>query len=75
MQPGFHFPEGSNAPKIAPEAIAGGVWQILHHYVEHDMFDELPDLAPPLTFFVLAPFLGSKEAAKVARKSKPSARK
>jgi AcrR family transcriptional regulator len=75
IQPGFHYPLGRDAPKIAPEAIAGGVWQILHHYVEHDMFDELPDLAPPITFFVLAPFLGSKEAAKVARKSKPSARK
>jgi AcrR family transcriptional regulator len=73
IQPGFHFPTGRDAPKIAPEAIAGGVWQILHHYVEHDMFDELPDLAPPMTFFVLAPFLGTKEAAKVARKSRPSA--
>jgi AcrR family transcriptional regulator len=76
MQPGFHFPTGRRAPAIAPEAIAGGIWQILHHYVEHDMVDELPGAAPQLIFFVLAPFLGAKEAAQVARKSKaPAARK
>ncbi len=73
LVPGFHFPAGRRAPEIAPEAIAGGIWQILHHYVEHDMMDELPCAAPQLTFFALAPFLGAKEAAQVARKSKKTA--
>jgi len=73
LQPGFHFPLGRKAPEIAPEAIAGGVWQILHHYVEHDRFDEMRCAAPQLSYLVLAPFLGAKEAASVARKSKAAA--
>ncbi len=73
LQPGFHFPTGRKAPEIAPEAIAGGIWQILHHYVEHDRFDELRNAGPQLSYLVLTPFLGPKEAARVARKSKTAA--
>ncbi len=72
LQPGFHFAEGNKAPQIAPEAIAGGIWQVLHHYIEHDLFDELLGAIPQLTYFVLTPFLGPAEAAKIARKNKPS---
>ncbi|HYM45974.1 MAG TPA: TetR/AcrR family transcriptional regulator [Solirubrobacteraceae bacterium] len=73
LQPGFHFPAGRTAPEIAPEAVAGGVWQILHHYIAHDRLAELPCVAPQLAYFVLTPFLGAKEAAQVARKSKTAA--
>jgi AcrR family transcriptional regulator len=75
LQPGFHFPVGRSAPEIAPEAIAGGIWQVLHHYVEHDMLEQLPCAAPQLTFFTLAPFLGAKQAALIARQADKAAAK
>ena len=75
LQPGFHFPVGRSTPAIAPEAIAGGIWQVLHHYVEHDIVEQLPCAAPQLTFFTLAPFLGAKEAALVARQAEKAAAK
>ena len=53
-------------PAIAAEAIAGGIWQVLHHYVENDCIAELPDAAPQLTYFALTPFLGAAEAAAYA---------
>jgi len=50
-------------PAIAGEAIAGGVWQVLHHYIENDCLAELPGVLPQLTYFALAPFLGPAAAA------------
>ena len=56
-------------PGVAPEAIAGGIWQVLHNYIEHERTDELPDVAPQLIYAALTPFLGPKDAAKVARRA------
>jgi AcrR family transcriptional regulator len=53
-------------PAIAGEAIAGGVWQILHHYIENDCLAELPGALPQLTYFALTPFLGPAAAAAYA---------
>ncbi len=66
LQRGFKYPVGKRAPKIAPEAVAGGIWQILHHYIELDRFEDLLALSSQLTYFVLCPFLGPDESAKVA---------
>ena len=70
LEPGFErVPTGSTPPpRLAAEAIAGGIWQILHHYIEHAWIGALPSLAPQLTFFALTPFLGSEEALDVARR-------
>ena len=55
-----------SVPAIAPEAVVGGIWQILHHYIENERLAELVDHTPQLIFLALAPFLGSEEAASVA---------
>ena len=78
LQPGYHYASTSGAsagapadavPGIAPEAIAGGIWQVLNYYIEAERTDELPDVAPQLIYAALTPFIGPKEAAKVARRA------
>jgi hypothetical protein len=54
---------GIDVPAIAPEAVVGGVWQVLHHYIANGCFDELVQAIPQLTYFI-----GPKEAAKAARR-------
>jgi AcrR family transcriptional regulator len=69
LQPGYHYAEnGSAIPGVAPEAIAGGIWQVLNFYIEDERTEELPDVAPQLIYAALTPFLGPKDAAKAARK-------
>lgn len=69
LQPGYHqAPKDSEVPGIAPEAIAGGIWQVLNFYIEDERTDELPDVAPQLIYAALTPFLGPKDAAKAARR-------
>ena len=69
LQPGYHHaPKDSAMPGVAPEAIAGGIWQVLNHYIEDERTNELPEVAPQLIYAALTPFLGPKEAAKVARR-------
>jgi AcrR family transcriptional regulator len=53
-------------PAIAAEAIAGGIWQVFHHYIENNCLAELPGAAPQLTYMALTPFLGPQRAACVA---------
>jgi AcrR family transcriptional regulator len=68
LQPGFeHAPSHIDVPAIAAEAVAGGIWQVLHHYIEHRRVQELCDAAPQLIFLTLNPFLGPEAAADVAR--------
>ena len=55
-------------PGIAPEAIAGGIWQVLHNHIEHERVQDIADLAPQLIYVALAPFIGGKEAGRIARK-------
>jgi AcrR family transcriptional regulator len=71
MQPGHELAAKRKAkvPAVAAEAVAGGVWQILHHYVENDCIDHLPQAAPQLTYLALTPFLGPDAAAEAARGS------
>jgi len=69
--PGRAGPEGERtAPgdrAVVTEAVAGGIWQVLHRYIEKRATAALPGLAPQLTYFALAPFLGSERAAAAAR--------
>ncbi len=69
LAPGYELDRGIEVPAIAAEAVAGGIWQVLHHYIENDCITELAATAPQLTYFALLPFLGPEEAAKVARQT------
>jgi AcrR family transcriptional regulator len=74
LQPGYHYASKNGAgalPGVAPEAIAGGIWQVLNFYLEDERTDELPVLAPQLIYAALTPFLGPQDAAKVARRAAP----
>lgn len=65
--PAYELARGRvEVPAIAAEATAGGVWQILHHYIESDCLAELPGAAAQLTYFALTPFLGPADAAAYA---------
>jgi AcrR family transcriptional regulator len=71
LSPGYEWAgrNDNGVPRIAAEAIAGGIWQVLHHYIESERIAELPDAAPQIVYFALTPFLGAKEAAKAARRA------
>jgi AcrR family transcriptional regulator len=69
LQPGYHYASSERrVPGIAPEAIAGGIWQVLHNHIEHERVQDIAALAPQLVYVALAPFIGGKEAARIARK-------
>lgn len=69
LQPGYHHaPPERSIPGIAPEAIAGGIWQVLYNHIEHEGVQEIAELAPQLIYVALAPFIGGKEAGRIARK-------
>ena len=64
LDPGYELARNQrDVPVIAAEAIAGGVWQILHDYVDNGRISELGDLAPQVSYLALVPFLGSAAAA------------
>jgi AcrR family transcriptional regulator len=74
LSPGYELaPKDAALPTIAAEAIAGGIWQVLHHYIENERIAELPAAAPQIIYVALTPFLGPKAAAKAARR--PPARR
>jgi AcrR family transcriptional regulator len=56
-------------PRVVVEAVAAGVFGLLFDYVSIKRTAELPDLLPEITYFVLVPFIGPREAAKVAKLS------
>lgn len=72
LRPGFDHAElDTEVPAVAAEAVAGGIWQVLHHYIEHKRLDELCDASPQLVYLTLNPFIGAELAAETARR--PSA--
>jgi AcrR family transcriptional regulator len=69
LRPGYELaPAGIDVPAIAAEAIVGGIWQVLHHYIEHERLDELWDATPQLIYLTLTPFVGPELAAEAARR-------
>ena len=68
LAPGYELAAKSRpVPPIASEAITGGIWQVLHDYIDTGRVAELPDVAPQVVYLALFPFLGSRAAAKAAR--------
>jgi AcrR family transcriptional regulator len=72
LQPG-HALADVPVPAIAGEAVVGGIWQVLHHYIESECIDQLSEAAPQLTYMALTPFIGPQAAADVARTAKAEA--
>jgi AcrR family transcriptional regulator len=68
LEPGFELAErGSRpAPRIVAEAVVGGIWQVLHEYIETDRVGDLPEASRQLSYFALAPFLGPDGARTAA---------
>lgn len=70
FEPGYAYaPDGAQVPPIAAEAVVGGCWQVIHHYIDSDRLEELPNAAAQLTYMLLTPFLGPKRACQVALSS------
>jgi AcrR family transcriptional regulator len=58
-----------DVPRVAAEAIAGGIWQVLHRYIAEERIAELPDASAQIIYFALTPFVGSERAADTALKT------
>ena len=59
---------GAKLPAIAAEAITGGIWQILHDYIENGHIAELPGIVPQVVYLTLVPFLGPRAAAAASQR-------
>jgi AcrR family transcriptional regulator len=57
---------GITAPELMIEASAGAIYGVLFEGVWRGKTADLPRLAPFLTYFALAPFIGAEEALEVA---------
>jgi AcrR family transcriptional regulator len=55
-------PAPRRGPLVAREAITGAIWGIVSSYTEHDRVRQLPRLVDQLSFVVLAPYIGAKQA-------------
>jgi len=67
LEGGFEeAPEHSRPPAVVVEAIAGAMFEIIFQYVVEGRTRELPQLTPQATYLALAPFVGAREAGRVA---------
>ncbi len=70
LRPGEHEAAiDREVPSIAPEATAGGIWEIFRHYANRGHIDQLPDACPQVIYIALTPFIGAERAAEVARRA------
>ncbi len=60
-------PHAAALPRLVPQTIAGGIFEIVQHEVAERRTLELPRRLPQLTYIALAPFLGPAEAVACVR--------
>jgi len=60
-------------PRVIGEAISGGLFELCFSQTLRGRVRVLPELLPAATYFVLAPVVGAKQAAKVATRSADAA--
>jgi AcrR family transcriptional regulator len=65
LQPGFRMNDAR--PMLIAGAIGGGIWRTMAHTVLRESPAALPQLAGPLAFLALEPFLGPITAARTIR--------
>jgi AcrR family transcriptional regulator len=58
--------DGIEVPDIAAEAVVGGVWQVVHYFIERGHLGLLPSAVPEMTYLTLTPFIGPSAAAEFA---------
>ena len=67
LLPGFERARGKNGPPpVAVEAIIGGIFELCLSYTLQNRAEALSELVPRATYFALAPFVGAKEAGRLA---------
>jgi AcrR family transcriptional regulator len=59
-------PRGPRPPAVTVDAVAGGIFELCLRHTLHGRTHELPALAPVVTYFALAPFIGAEQAASLA---------
>jgi AcrR family transcriptional regulator len=63
LEEGYRYrPQAAELPRLFAEAIAGSVLELAAFYIRHDRAAETPGLLPLLTYVILAPFTGVREA-------------
>ena len=68
LEEGFRArPQAATLPRLVPQTIAGGIFEIVQHEVAERRTLELPRRLPQLTYIALAPFLGPAEAVACVR--------
>jgi AcrR family transcriptional regulator len=68
LEEGFHQrPEAAALPRLVPQAIAGGIFEVVQQEVAAGRTAELPRLLPQLTYIAIAPFLSPRDAIAVLR--------
>jgi AcrR family transcriptional regulator len=63
-------PAPQRAPDMALDAVTGAVWNIISTYASRRRAPRLQALTDPLTFYVLAPYVGPKDAIETIRASR-----
>jgi len=67
LLPGFEeAPKRRRPPQVAIEAITGGLFELFCQYTVQGRIRQLPELTADATYIALAPFIGTKQAARVA---------
>lgn len=75
LEPGFsEVDEEVMPPRIAAEAIAGGLFELIRLHVARGRTDGLPDALPVATVVALSPFVGLEQAERIARGDQESRR-
>lgn len=71
------LPKSRLPPALTPEALVGGIYEVVYSRVLQGRGGELPGLLPDLLFFVLLPYVGQETATSVLknerRRSRPKA--
>jgi AcrR family transcriptional regulator len=71
LAPGFELSPATSC--TAARAFAGAALELLRHHAAEDQIAELPEAAPELSYIALAPFVGRKDAQRIASYRPPYA--
>jgi AcrR family transcriptional regulator len=73
LAPGFDEvrEEGHRPPEVTMQAVAGGIFELCLTYTVRGQVGRLTELAPWITYFALAPFVGREQACAVALEHTP----